>query len=165
MLALHELSLREELEATAIQTRQLNYYTAGGRKIISDPRGKFAGYKVPQYPIHRGHLQMILLDAARATIGGERVVVGHRLRDFEQVGAKVHARFDLLDAEMHPTGEVVTQICDVMVGCDGTKSMVRHQLYPDDRVQYSGLMLWRATCEYSSSCQGVYQSGVSITSS
>ncbi len=145
VLALHQLGLREQLEATAIQTRQLNYYTASGREIISDPRGQFAGYKVPQYSIHRGHLQMILLDAARATIGKERVVVGHRLCDFEQVGAKVHVRFELLDASMQSTGETVTHVCDVLVGCDGIKSTVRQQLYPDDRIQYSGLMLWRAT--------------------
>jgi 2-polyprenyl-6-methoxyphenol hydroxylase-like FAD-dependent oxidoreductase len=120
VLALHELGLRDRLEATAIQTRQLNYCkacltavtaaacetaaalrrcpclltpgcrvasdTAEGREIISDPRGCFAGYKVPQYSIHRGHLQMILLGATRATLGEEHVSVGHRLLDFEQVG-------------------------------------------------------------------------------
>eukprot|EP01050_Picozoa_sp_SAG11_P019669 SAG11_NODE_3174_length_2633_cov_4.697316_2_plen_83_part_00 len=62
-----------ELEATAVQTRRLNYYTAGatrfallaavtaarthavtapttpgGELIISDPRGLRAGYEVPQ---------------------------------------------------------------------------------------------------------------------
>jgi 2-polyprenyl-6-methoxyphenol hydroxylase-like FAD-dependent oxidoreductase len=78
VLALHELGLRAQLEATAIQTRQLNYYTAEGRLIISDPRGLHAGYKVPQYSIHRGHLQMILFDAAKATLGADRVEVGNR---------------------------------------------------------------------------------------
>ena len=48
VLALHELGLQEALEATAIQTRSLNYYTKEGKLIYSDPRGIHAGYKVPQ---------------------------------------------------------------------------------------------------------------------
>jgi 2-polyprenyl-6-methoxyphenol hydroxylase-like FAD-dependent oxidoreductase len=62
-----------------------------------------------------------------------------------QVGAKVHARFELLGTDMQPTGELVTHVCDALVGCDGIKSAVRRQLYPEDQVQYAGLMLWRAT--------------------
>lgn len=146
VLALHELGLKEQLEATAIKTRKLNYYTGeDGREIISDPRGQYAGYKVPQYSIHRGHLQMILLNAAKETIGVERVVVGHRLQSFEQHGGKVHATFELLDGKMQPTGDTATHVCDVLIGCDGIKSVVRQQLYPEDQIQYSGLMLWRAT--------------------
>ena len=51
----------------------------------------------------------------------------------------------MLDTEMSPTGETVTEVCDVLIGADGIKSAVRKQLYPDDEIQYSGLMLWRAT--------------------
>jgi 2-polyprenyl-6-methoxyphenol hydroxylase-like FAD-dependent oxidoreductase len=148
VLALHELGLREQLEATAIQTRQLNYYTGpGGKLIISDPRGLHAGYKVPQYSIHRGHLQMILFDAAKQTLGPEGVVVGRRLVSFatRESDGKVEALFELLDEAMVPTGEQVLEVCDVLIGADGIKSAVRQQLYPDDEIQYSGLMLWRAT--------------------
>ena len=63
---LTELGLEDALAKTAIATAELAYYNKHGQRIWSEaarPRG--AGYHWPQFSIHRGELQLILLDAAR----------------------------------------------------------------------------------------------------
>ena len=66
---LDNLGLRARLEETAIATAELRYYSKFGCLIWSEPRGLAAGYRWPQYSIHRGRLQMILLEAARSSHG------------------------------------------------------------------------------------------------
>ena len=90
---------------------------------------------------------MILFDAAKATLGEARVHTARQLVSFEQRPAdgKVDVVFDVVDAQMRPTGERVTETCDVLIAADGIKSAVRQQLYPEDTIKYAGLMLWRAT--------------------
>ncbi len=64
---LHQLGSQDRLEATAILTRELRYHSKDGKPIWVEPRGRFAGYQTPQYSIHRGRLQMLLLDAVKNT--------------------------------------------------------------------------------------------------
>jgi 5-methylphenazine-1-carboxylate 1-monooxygenase len=64
-----ELGLAEGLAATAIETSTLSYYNKLGQLIWSEPRGLRAGYKWPQYSIHRGDLQAVLLAALRERTG------------------------------------------------------------------------------------------------
>ena len=49
-----ELGLLDRLDETGIRTRELAYYTKHGNLIWSEPRGLEAGYKWPQFSIHRG---------------------------------------------------------------------------------------------------------------
>src|SRR5215469_11199879 len=58
---LTELGLADRLAGTAIATEELAYYSKQGQLIWSEPRGLAAGYNWPQFSIHRGELQMILL--------------------------------------------------------------------------------------------------------
>ena len=88
-----ELGLGEALAETAIETAQLGYYNKLGQLIWSEPRGRAAGYAWPQYAIERGDLQMILLDAVKARIGAENILIGHHLVSFEQDGSGVAAHF------------------------------------------------------------------------
>ncbi len=48
------LGLAEELAATGIPTRTLEYRTRYGHLIYADPRGRHAGFDFPAYSIHRG---------------------------------------------------------------------------------------------------------------
>ncbi len=66
---LTELGLGDALAETAIETSTLAYYNKHGQLIWSEPRGRAAGYRWPQYSIHRGELLIILLDAVRARLG------------------------------------------------------------------------------------------------
>src|SRR6186997_2883022 len=74
-----ELGLLDKLEETGIRTKELAYYSKHGKVIWSEPRGLDAGYKWPQFSIHRGELQSILLDAARKRIGTGNVRTGHHI--------------------------------------------------------------------------------------
>ncbi len=79
---LAELGLEDRLAATGIATRAIEYRTKYGQLILSDPRGRDAGFPWPQYSIHRGHLQMMLLEAARERLGSERIKTGLEFQDF-----------------------------------------------------------------------------------
>ncbi len=52
-----------------VRTKELAYFSKHGKPIWSEPRGIEAGYKWPQFSIHRGTLQQILLDAAIERLG------------------------------------------------------------------------------------------------
>jgi 5-methylphenazine-1-carboxylate 1-monooxygenase len=73
------LGLGEMLAASAIETRALKYLSQYGQEIMEDPRGRAAGFRWPQYSIHRGALEMILLQAARERLGPDAIRTGHHL--------------------------------------------------------------------------------------
>ena len=65
MLFRSELGLADKLAAKAIETRTLSYYSRYGQHIISDLRGRYAGYDWPQLSIHRADLHAVLLAPPR----------------------------------------------------------------------------------------------------
>lgn len=132
--------LKPQLAATAIETAELAYYTRHGQRIWSEPRGVAAGYRWPQYSIHRGELQMILLEAVRERIGAENVFAGHALHSFDQDETGVTARF----CDRRTGAEVATVRGEALVGADGIHSAVRAHFYPDEtEPKFSGRLLWR----------------------
>src|SRR6266850_1423335 len=90
---LKELGLLERLDAVAIRTRELFYTNRFGQEIWREPRGLEAGYDVPQFSIHRGRLQGVIFQAARARLGEKRLHMGHRLGAFTQDDGGVTAYF------------------------------------------------------------------------
>ena len=66
---LAELGLLDRLDAVAIRTHELFYTNRFGQEIWREPRGLDAGYDVPQFSIHRGRLQGVIYQAARARLG------------------------------------------------------------------------------------------------
>ena len=74
------LGLEDALAKVAVTTREYCFYNRFGQYIYSEPAGRFAGYDVPQFSIHRGDLQMVLLDAFIARAGRDKVVIGHNAR-------------------------------------------------------------------------------------
>ncbi len=140
---LTELGLGDALAETAIETSTLAYYNKHGQLIWSEPRGRAAGYRWPQYSIHRGELLIILLDAVRARLGPERIRAGHHFVGFEQDPFGVTAQF-----ARRPDGTSVTARGDILVGADGIHSSVRAQLYPNEgKPVFSGLIHWRGALE------------------
>ena len=123
---LTELGLGEMLATTAIPTAELAYYSKLGQRIWSEPRGLAAGYKWPQYSIHRGVLQIGLLNAVRERLGPDAVRTGCHLTGFERHRQSIIARF-VDRATGRPQAAVEA---GVLIGADGFHSAVRKQLYP-----------------------------------
>ena len=141
---LHDLGLEAELAAAAVATSELRFCSDDGVMIWSEPRGLAAGNPWPQYSMHRGRLQMVLLEAVRRALGSDRVLTGHHLDGFEQDADRVVARF--VDRR---SGTAVGEYeGEVLVGADGLHSVLRRSFVHDEGPpRYSGLVLWRGAVE------------------
>ncbi len=137
---LTELGLADRLAATAIPTAELVYANRHGQQIWQEPRGKAAGYHWPQFSIHRGELQMALLDAAVERLGRDNILAGHRVTSLRQPDSGVTAVLTRAD------GSTVEAEGDVLIACDGIHSTVRRHFYPNEGDPiWNGNVLWRAT--------------------
>ena len=138
---LSALGLQPRLAATAVETAELAYFNKHGQPIWSEPRGLAGGYAFPQFSIHRGELQMILFEAARARLPEGAIRTGHALAGFEDRGDHVALRFvDRSGAEGPPVR------ARAVIAADGIHSVVRRTFFPHEGpARFSGRMLWRAT--------------------
>jgi 2-polyprenyl-6-methoxyphenol hydroxylase-like FAD-dependent oxidoreductase len=140
---LTELGLGEELAQAGIALERLGLFNKFGQLISEEPRGLLAGYRWPQYAIHRGRLQLLLLRAVRDRIGDENVRTGFRFLGFEQDRHQVTATF-----RDTASGTDTASHANILVGADGIHSTVRNALYPDeDEPCFARQILWRASVE------------------
>ena len=140
---LDELGLGARLAAVGNSTRALCFFNKFGQLIWREPRGLAAGYRWPQVSIHRGRLQVLLLDAAREKLGADNIRTGWRLAGFEQRGNAVTATF--ADPEGRGLG---TETADILIGADGIHGAVRPCFYPDEgEPRFHSQLLWRAATE------------------
>lgn len=140
---LSELGLEGELAATSIPTAELVYHDRFGSRIWAEPRGVAAGHRWPQYAIHRGELQMLLLAAVQRRLGADCVRTGLAVERFQQTDAEV--RVTLRD---RAGDRLVEASADVLVGADGLHSAVRAQLHPGEGPpRWNGVHMWRGVTE------------------
>lgn len=146
-----ELGLEEELDKFAIRTTAMNYYTCDGNLVISQPCGIHAGYKWPQWSLHRGDLHMMLLRVFKERAGKDKVVTDAALVDFQDnKDSGITVRF-----EHRKAGNFSTVDCDVLVGADGLHSATRKKLYPNEgKPIYAGIVVYRAAVKSSQYLDG-----------
>jgi 2-polyprenyl-6-methoxyphenol hydroxylase-like FAD-dependent oxidoreductase len=139
MRELTELGVADRVAALGVAPRRLSYYNRFGQQIWTEPRGTDAGYRWPQLSVHRGRLQLALLDAVRERLG-DIVHLGHRLVEVEHGSSA-----DLVRVETD-AGERIELSADVVIGADGIHSALRRQYYPAEGAPvWNGLTLWRGT--------------------
>ncbi|MCG0284197.1 FAD-dependent monooxygenase [Streptomyces sp. PSAA01] len=144
-----ELGLGDELAAIGVATAENVYADRFGRRVFTEPRGMAQGYRWPQYSVHRGELQRLLLAAVRERLGADAVRTGARVvgcdDSAEGAGPRERGgvRVRILD---RATGTVEESAARALIGADGLHSAVRAALHPQDGpLLWSGIRMWRGT--------------------
>jgi 2-polyprenyl-6-methoxyphenol hydroxylase-like FAD-dependent oxidoreductase len=135
-----ELGLLDQLDASGVRTKELTFFSKHGKPIWSEPRGLEAGYTWPQFSIHRGTLQQILLDAVTERLGAQNILTSHHLRDWTETSDGIRA--DFIDkATGQPAGSYDGSL---LIAADGIHSAIREKLYPQEGPPlWNGRILWR----------------------
>jgi 2-polyprenyl-6-methoxyphenol hydroxylase-like FAD-dependent oxidoreductase len=136
---LSDLGLQDALAAVAVETAEAAFFNRFGQLIYREPLGRSAGYRWPQFSIHRGDLQSVLLDAVKARIGDDRLHLGFHSIGVSQTEASVEARFK----DQPPIRGAAA------IACDGIHSAIRKELYPNEgEPRYSGVNMWRGVTRW-----------------
>jgi 2-polyprenyl-6-methoxyphenol hydroxylase-like FAD-dependent oxidoreductase len=139
MSELARLGLQEILEPLGIENQESCFFNRFGQLIYREPRGRFAGYAVPEIGMHRGRLHRVLYDTALDRLGADRVIPDRRCTGLEQDvgGVTLHFRQTSTGAALPPMR------ADVAIACDGVNSTIRAQFYPEERLVFTGINTWR----------------------
>ncbi len=144
MRELAALGLQEALEAAGIENLESVFFNRFGQFIYREPRGRHAGYPLPEIGIHRGKLHRILFDAACRRLGAQRIHTDHRCTGIEQDGQAARLGF-VRSSDGAPLASVH---CDVVVACDGIHSALRRQYYPQEKLAFAGINTWRGVTRH-----------------
>lgn len=143
MTELDALGLVPALDRVAVRTEHLYYRTRHGQNVWDEPRGLKAGYKVPQFSIHRADLQQVLLNAIRERLPAGALTLDAAFEDVTEHQDGIVARFRKAD------GSSLEVDGDILIGADGIHSAVRSKFVQDEgKPRWSGLMLWRGSVDW-----------------
>ena len=137
-----ELGLLDKLVKLGVPITDLTYRMADGREVWHEPRGLQAGYGWPQVAVHRGRLQMLLIEEVQAVLGPDAVRFNHSLSALQlrQQGATLQ----FVDRDSGAEQGLVD--ADVVIAADGIHSAVRKYFYPNEGIpKWSGVSLFRGT--------------------
>ena len=139
---LFELGLESDLAEIGIQAKEWALVGKNGNDVWSEPRGLDAGYRWPQYSVHRGHLQMMLYQQVLKRLGPKAVISDSRLKSYNNDNDHVLAHF--VDSD----GKEQKVEGSILVGADGLHSSVRAQMHPNDGPpKWGGAVMWRGTTQ------------------
>ena len=137
-----ELGLLDALRQSGIETQELHYYNRHGQQVWREKRGLAAGYEWPQISIHRGELQMLLLDAVLGRLGPDALRTGMTAESVAYDASGAEVRFS--------TAEGRTELVSSrgVIAADGIHSRLRRQFYPDEGMPiWNGSVMWRGLIE------------------
>jgi 2-polyprenyl-6-methoxyphenol hydroxylase-like FAD-dependent oxidoreductase len=139
MRELTALGLGEQLLDAGIENRESCFFNRFGQLIYKEPRGKYAGYDVPEVGIHRGRLHVILATAVRDRLGPDAILTDHECAGLiqDEEGVTLHFK------ETSGGRGLDSVRADVAIACEGINSAIRKQYYPDDKLAFAGINSWR----------------------
>jgi 2-polyprenyl-6-methoxyphenol hydroxylase-like FAD-dependent oxidoreductase len=139
------LGLEPALAQVAIATEDATFFNRFGQLIYQEPLGRTAGYEHPQFSIHRGDLQMVLLEAFRARAGRDRLTTSHHCIAVDQDDSGVNVHFSDGPGGVNRS----TLRGRAAIACDGINSAIRRQFFPDEgEPRYSGVNMWRGVTRW-----------------
>jgi 2-polyprenyl-6-methoxyphenol hydroxylase-like FAD-dependent oxidoreductase len=128
-----------ELDRVGVPAREWALVGLNGRDIWSEPRGRLAGYRWPQYSVHRGRLHMLLYRTLIERAGPGSVRLGSRVTGYRIEGGAVVV-------SVEEAGAVSDMRATLLVGADGIHSAVRAQMHPaQPPIHWGGALMWRGT--------------------
>ena len=138
---LYDLGLDDRvLDTIGIQAREWALVGRNGKDIYAEPRGRAAGYRWPQYSVHRGRLQMLLYRTVLERLGEDSVRLGHRVVGYRNESGRVVAIIETLD------GRRLDASGSLLVAADGLHSAARAQMHPGQPpIHWGGAIMWRGT--------------------
>ena len=138
---LHELGIGNDLlDRIGIQAREWALVGRNGNEVYAEPRGLRAGYRWPQYSLHRGELQILLYRTALERLGPDAIQLGQRVTGYRNGEQGVTALVESRDGQR---SEVEGRL---LVAADGLHSAVRAQMHPQQPpIQWGGAIMWRGT--------------------
>jgi 5-methylphenazine-1-carboxylate 1-monooxygenase len=129
-----------DLSTIGLQAREWALVGRNGNDVYAEPRGLLAGYRWPQYAVHRGALQMLLLRTVQQRLGPGAVRLGQRVTGYRTTPTGVVAQ--LQDRQ----GQTFEAQGRLLVAADGLHSAVRAQMHPQQPpIQWGGAIMWRGT--------------------
>ena len=136
---LDALGLVSAIKAVAIENVESCFFNRFGQLLYKESRGKYAGYRYPEFGIHRGKLHTVLYQAALAALGPERLLTNRHCVGVEQdeTGVTLRLKETSTGAAVEPASATIA------IGCDGVNSAVRRQFYPDEQMAFAGINTWR----------------------
>lgn len=144
MRELAALGLQAPIEAVGIENQESVFFNRFGQFIYKEPRGRHAGYALPEIGIPRGKLHRLLYEAVLERLGAAAIHTDHRCTGVTQdeAGATVQFTQTSSGAALPPVR------ADVVIACDGVNSTVRRQFYPDEKVAFAGINTWRGVTRH-----------------
>lgn len=139
---LYELGIGAgELDRVGVPAREWALVGLNGNDIYSESRGLDAGYRWPQYAVHRGRFHVLLYDTLCARLGPDAVRLGQRVTGYRNEGeAGVAVRIEDADGRNHELAG------SLLIGADGIHSAVRAQMHPQQPpIHWGGAIMWRGT--------------------
>ncbi|UYO43320.1 flavin-dependent oxidoreductase [Rhodopseudomonas palustris] len=129
-----------DLDGVGLPAKEWALVGLNGNDIYAEPRGKAAGYRWPQYAVHRGRFHMLLHARVVERLGADAVQLGRRVTSYRKTADGVVATLE------HADGGSSEVSGALLIGADGIHSAVRAQMHPNQPpIHWGGAVMWRGT--------------------
>jgi salicylate hydroxylase len=133
--ALYNLGVGETLAASSCEPngKEIRLWSTGQTWTLFDLGAEsVAQYGYPYFTVYRPDLLAALLDAVRRE-KPDAIHLGAKVAGCAQDGERVELRLE--------DGRVVTG--NALVGADGIHSRIRHEMFGEERAEFTGMIAWR----------------------